>query len=71
MRGTNETFRRLINMFFLQHNLERRAAKAGVIRDPLTVAIDRHIVERDFQTVSSRGEAHEATERLAEEVAVA
>lgn len=71
MPGTNETFRRLINTFFSQDDLERRAAKAEVKRDPLSVAIDRHIAERDIQTACSRGKAHEATERPAEEAAVA
>lgn len=71
MPGTNETFRRLINTFFSQDDFERRAAKAEDIRDPLTVAIDRHIAERDVQTACSRGKAHEATEHPPGEAAVA
>jgi type I restriction enzyme, R subunit len=50
MLGTNETFRRLIKTFVSQDDLERRAATGQVKRALLTVAIDRHIVERDFQT---------------------
>ena len=71
MPGTNEPFRSAINTFFPQDDLERRAAKAEVNRDPLTVAIDRHIAERDIQTVCSRGKAHEATECPAGEAGVA
>jgi type I restriction enzyme R subunit len=45
-----EAFPRPIKTFFSQGDLERRAATAQVKRDPLTVAIDKHIVERDYQT---------------------
>jgi type I restriction enzyme, R subunit len=45
-----EAFPRPIKTFFSQSDLERRAATAQVKRDPLTVAIDRRIVERDYQT---------------------
>ncbi|MFT3664555.1 DEAD/DEAH box helicase family protein [Piscinibacter sp.] len=39
-----------VKTFFSQGDLERRAATAQVKRDPLAVPIDRHIVERDYQT---------------------
>ncbi|MGB4912335.1 MAG: hypothetical protein WBO95_09410 [Candidatus Dechloromonas phosphoritropha] len=71
MPGTNETSRRFINTFFSLDDLERRAAKAEVKRDPLTVAIDRHIAERDIRTACSRSMAHEATELPAGEATVA
>ena len=71
MPGANETFRRLIKTFSSQDCLERRAATAEVKRDPLTVAIDRHVVEHDFQTACNRGTVHEDTERPTEEGAVA
>lgn len=45
-----EAFPRAIKTFFSQGDLERRAATGHVRRDPLTVAIDEHIVERDYQT---------------------
>lgn len=45
-----EAFPRLVKTFFSQADLERRAATAQVKRDLLSVAIDRHIVERDYQT---------------------
>lgn len=45
-----EAFPRAIKTFFSQGDLERRAATGQVRRDPLTVAIDQHIVERDYQT---------------------
>ena len=45
-----EAFPRAIKTFFSQGDLERRAATGQVRRDPLTVAFDRHIVERDYQT---------------------
>src|SRR5262249_29461251 len=45
-----EAYPRPIKTFFSQGDLERRAATAHVKRDPLTVPIDRHIVERDYQT---------------------
>lgn len=44
-----EAFPRSIKTFFSQGDLERRAATMQVKRDPLTVPIDRHIVERDYQ----------------------
>ncbi len=45
-----EAFPRLVKTFFSQGDLERRAATAQVKRDVLSVPIDRHIVERDYQT---------------------
>lgn len=45
-----EAFPRPVKTFFAQGDLERRAATAQVKRDPLNVAIDKHIVERDYQT---------------------
>lgn len=45
-----EAFPRMVKTFFSQGDLERRAATAQVKRDPLTVSIDRDIVERDYQT---------------------
>jgi type I restriction enzyme R subunit len=45
-----EAFPRHVKTFFSQSDLERRVATAKVTRDPLTVPIDRHIVERDYQT---------------------
>jgi type I restriction enzyme R subunit len=45
-----EAFPRAIKTFFSQGDLERRAATGQVRRDPLTVEIDKHIVERDYQT---------------------
>lgn len=45
-----EAFPRAIKTFFSQDDLERRAATGQVRRDPLTIGIDRHIVERDYQT---------------------
>jgi type I restriction enzyme R subunit len=45
-----EAFPRAIKTFFSQGDLERRVATGQVRRDPLTVAIDKHIVERDYQT---------------------
>ena len=44
-----EAFPRPIKTFFSQSDLERRAATAEVKRDPMTVAVDKHIVERDYQ----------------------
>ena len=45
-----EAFPRPVKTFFAQADLERRAATAQVRRDVLSVPIDRHIVERDYQT---------------------
>lgn len=45
-----EPFPRIVKTFFSQGDLERRAATAQVKRDPLNIPIDRHIVERDYQT---------------------
>ena len=45
-----EAFPRLVKTFFSQADLERRAATAQVKRDLLSVEIDKHIVERDYQT---------------------
>lgn len=44
-----EAFPRPVKTFFSQGDLERRAATAQVQRDPLSVPIDRHIVERGYQ----------------------
>ena len=46
-----EAFPRAIKTFFSQGDLERRAATRQVRRDPLTVAIDKHIVEDEKKTV--------------------
>jgi type I restriction enzyme R subunit len=45
-----EAFPRPVKTFFSQGDLERRAATAQVKRDVLSVDIDKHIVERDYQT---------------------
>lgn len=45
-----EAFPRPVKTFFSQGDLERRAATTQVKRDPLTIPIDKHIVERDYQT---------------------
>ena len=45
-----EAFPRPVKTFFSQGDLERRAATAQVKRDLLSVDIDKHIVERDYQT---------------------
>ena len=45
-----EAHPRPVKTFFKQDDLERRIACAPVERDPLTVPIDRRIVERDYQT---------------------
>lgn len=45
-----EAFPRTIKTFYSQGDLERRAATAQVKRDPMSVPIDKHIVERDYQT---------------------
>jgi len=44
-----EAYPRPIKTFFSQGDLERRAATELVKKDPLTVSIDKHIVERDYQ----------------------
>ncbi len=44
-----EAFPRVVKTFYAQSDLERRAATGHVRRDPLTIPIDRHIVERDYQ----------------------
>jgi len=44
-----EAFPRPVKTFFSQADLERRAATAQVRRDVLSVPIDKHIVERDYQ----------------------
>ncbi|HTR01140.1 MAG TPA: DEAD/DEAH box helicase family protein [Candidatus Acidoferrum sp.] len=46
----SEPFPRPIKTFFAQGDLERRAATAQVKRNVLEVAIDKRIVERDYQT---------------------
>lgn len=45
-----EAFPRVVKTFFSQGDLERRVATAQVKLDPLTVPIDRYIVEREYQT---------------------
>ncbi len=44
-----EAFPRSVKTFFSQSDLSRRAATAQVKRDPLSVEIDKRIVERDYQ----------------------
>lgn len=44
-----EAFPRLVKTFFSQGDLERRAATAQVKRNVLSVEIDKHIVEREYQ----------------------
>jgi len=44
-----EAFPRPVKTFFKQDDLERRFATRQLKRDPLTVEIDRRIVERDYQ----------------------
>lgn len=44
-----ESYPRIIKTFFSQGDLERRAATAQVKRDPISVSIDKRIVERDYQ----------------------
>jgi type I restriction enzyme R subunit len=44
-----EAYPHPVKTFFKQDDLERRAATLKVKRDPLGVAIDRRIVERDYQ----------------------
>lgn len=44
-----EAFPRVVKTFFAQSDLERRAATSKIKRDPLTVPIDKCIVERDYQ----------------------
>lgn len=44
-----EAFPHEVKTFFKQSDLERRFATRQVRRDPMQVAIDRHIVERDYQ----------------------
>lgn len=45
----SEAFPHPVKTFFKQDDLERRFATCQLRRDPLTVAIDRRIVERDYQ----------------------
>lgn len=44
-----EAFPHPVRTFFRQDDLERRAASLQVRRDPLSIPIDRRIVERDYQ----------------------
>ncbi len=44
-----EAYPRPVKTFFKQDDLERRVATLAVRRDPAGVAIDRRIVERDYQ----------------------
>jgi type I restriction enzyme R subunit len=44
-----EAYPHTVKTFFKQDDLERRFASRQLRRDPLAVAIDRHIVERDYQ----------------------
>ena len=44
-----EAFPHPVKTIFKQDDLERRAASRQLRRDPLTVAVDRRIVERDYQ----------------------
>lgn len=45
-----EAFPHPVKTFFKQDDLERRFASRQLRRDPLSVPIDRRIVERDYQT---------------------
>jgi len=45
-----EPFPRPVKTFFSQDDLERRAATRIVRKDPMSVPIDKKIVERDYQT---------------------
>ena len=45
-----EAFPRPVKTFFAPGDLERRAATGKVRKDLLSVAIDKHIVERGYQT---------------------
>ena len=44
-----EAYPHPVKTFFKQDDLERRFASRQLRRDPLSVPIDRHIVERDYQ----------------------
>ncbi len=44
-----EAYPRPVKTFFKQDDLERRIATLAVRRDPASVPIDQHIVERDYQ----------------------
>ncbi|HUF22117.1 MAG TPA: DEAD/DEAH box helicase family protein, partial [Burkholderiales bacterium] len=44
-----KAFPRVIKTFFSQGDLERRAATLQLKRDPMSIEVDRHIVERDYQ----------------------
>ena len=44
-----EAFPRVVKTFFKQDDLERRSATRQLKRDPMTVEIDKRIVERDYQ----------------------
>jgi type I restriction enzyme, R subunit len=44
-----EAFPRPVKTIFKQDDLERRVATLAVRRDPISVAIDKRIVERDYQ----------------------
>lgn len=44
-----EAFPHVVKTFFKQDDLERRFATRQVRRDPMGVAVDRRIVERDYQ----------------------
>jgi type I restriction enzyme R subunit len=44
-----EAFPRVVKTFFKQDDLERRFATRQLKRDPMTIEIDRRIVERDYQ----------------------
>ena len=58
----SEAFPRPVKTFFSQSDLERRAATGKVRKDPLTVEIDKHIVERDYQ--------HRCIDKLCSEIQV-
>jgi len=44
-----EAFPRVVKTFFKQDDLERRSATRQLKRDPMTVEIDRRIIDRDYQ----------------------
>ena len=45
-----EAHPRPVKTFYSQSDLERKTATLQVIKDPLSVPIDKHIVGRDYQT---------------------
>ncbi|MDI9332705.1 MAG: DEAD/DEAH box helicase family protein [Alphaproteobacteria bacterium] len=67
-----EAFPHPVKTIFKQDDLERRAASRELRRDPSTVAIDRHIVERDYQLAcinTLTQEIHQGRRKLLVEMA--